>query len=76
MCHPLFSLVVCLVILGVAITLVVKHTKKERFDSGLASYLTSKCLENGNRPVVLVDFPGKYVSVNCDELSFNTAMKK
>ena len=74
MCHQYIILGISLVIFAIAITLVVKAKKTERFmDSGLQSYLASKCVENGNRPVVLTDFEGNYVTADCDQLAFAIA---
>ena len=68
---------IAVVLFAISITLVVKAKKSEHFmDSGLQSYLASKCVQNGNRPVVLTDFEGNYVTASCDQLAFALAEGK
>ena len=74
MCHQYIILGIVIVIYAISMSLVIKGRKTERFmDSGLQSYLASKCVENGNRPVVLTDFEGNYVTADCDQLAFDIA---
>lgn len=77
MCSQYIILGIVIVIYAISMALVIKARKPERFmDSGLQSYLASKCVENGNRPVVLTDFKGDYVTADCDQLAFALAQKK